>query len=912
MLRRIFPTIYTVVVASLLAFVALAVLQFNQINSELEREKINILAKRVAAPFEAAASIGLPFSSVRNTDVLLERSRQLDSAIKGAFLFGADGTLLASAASAGLDAASLGASVPNGAGAGRTWSGDTGNGHFAGVRLFGADGRLAGGVLLAYSGRESAARSWAIVGKLLSTALIFAFLGAPLIWLTMRWALRGLTVFYDGIDGELREIYCQGWVSRNASRRGRAPCSGASDTLAKCFDAAERRYREAVDAGGPPASVPPDSSSTEPHDKPHRATPAPPGFRGRLALALFVYIAAAFMAFSVLVLFAFEQAIEPELESRATVVAELIQHEVQRTLELGIPISALGGLSPYVEGVLQDFREISSITILSGNAEPIAEASRGATMGGPLSANLATAIGIGAGAADLPVLAGSEIVGTIRIEGSEAFVHTRLRDVVLDVSVLAVAMLLIGVEIALASVNASVWKPHMQLMRLLDEQRRGRFIHMMRERGPEAVRRLAARLNAYARDVAARGGGHRIPPIPLQTSDSADIRLPLFFFALGSEITAAFLPILAGGAARPTWLTADSAAAAPLIVYLVCVGILSPFAGALGRRFGTKPLFLGSVPIAVVALIWMAAGDSVTQITLARGLVAMAYALATVSAQDYALRAAPAASRVTTMNIFMGVVLGGTFCGSVIGGVVSSRLGFSVAILLGAVFILAAGASCRFGMGGSAGDPGAEPVRPIQGAQLQAEKPRLVALFVGLAMPLSAVTAAFIWYYVPISLHAEGERPADIARVVMLYYLAAILLGPVVGSLGRRDHRTALLALAGAALSGLSLLMLNLQSGTWVTTLVVLGVGAGHALLRSPVYALALDLGGASMRPVAILRFLERAGALSGLILAAALSNTGRLASTGPLLGVVVFSGAILFIATNVVLVLNKKERHPC
>ncbi len=912
-LRRIFPAIYSVVVASLLAFVALAVLQFNQINSELEREKINILANRVAAPFESAATIGLPLSSVRNTDVLLERARQVDSAIEGALLFSADGTLLASSASARFDATSLGTLVRNGAGSGRTWSGDSADGYFAGVRLFGVDGRLAGAVLLTYSGREGTARSWTIIGKLLSTVLIFAVAGVPLIWFTMRWALRSLAASYDRIDGELREIDHRSWLARHALDPDRAPCSSPSATLAEWFDRAAFAYREAVDEGGPKApSVLTQPAATDPSASSHEAMWTTPGFRLRLASVLFAYIAAAFMAFSVLVLFAFEQAIEPELQNRAAVVAELIQDEVQRTLELGIPISALGGLSPYVEGILQDFREVSSIAILSGNGEPIAEASREIAWSGPFASTLTTTIGIAAGTADLPILSGSEVVGTIRIEGSEALVHTRVRDVVLDVSILAFAILLIGMEIALAYVNASVWKPYVQLTVLLDEQRRGRFRHVVRERGPEAVRRLAARLNAYARDVVARRCAHRNLPRLLHTSESADIRLPLFFFALGSEVTAAFLPILAGGAARPPWLMADTAAAIPLIVYLICVGLLSPFVSALGRRFGTKSLFLGSVPIAVVALTWMATGESVTEISLARGLVALAYALATVAVQDYALRAEPTASRVTTMSVFVSVILGGTFCGSVIGGVVSSRLGFSAAILLGAVFIVVAAATCILGMRGPAGEPGALQVRRAEGARMEADRPRLFALFVGLAVPLSAVTAAFIWYYVPVYLHAGGQRPADIARVIMLYYLAAILLGPMVGSLGRQIDRTTFLALVGAALAGFSLLILNGQSGPWATSVVVLGVGAGHALLRSPIYALALDLGGASTRAVSILRFLERAGALAGLILAAALSSMGRFGLTGPVLGVVVLGGAILFTVTDVATGRDKKEGHPC
>ena len=102
------------------------------------------------------------------------------------------------------------------------------------------------------------------------------------------------------------------------------------------------------------------------------------------------------------------------------------------------------------------------------------------------------------------------------------------------------------------------------------------------------------------------------------------------------------------------------------------------------------------------------------------------------------------------------------------------------------------------------------------------------------------------------------------------------------------------------------------MSGPWATSVVVLGVGAGHALLRSPIYALALDLGGASTRAVSILRFLERAGALAGLILAAALSSMGRFGLTGPVLGVVVLGGAILFTVTDVATGRDKKEGHPC
>lgn len=903
MLRRIFPAIYSVVVASLLAFIALAVLQFNQINSEMEREKVGILASRVAAPFEAAATIGLPLSSVRNAGVLLERARQLDTAIEGVFLFGADGALLKSAAAPGVDSATLGASLRNLVGTVQTWSGDTSQGYYAGVRLLSPDDELVGGIAIAYSGRKGASQSWAIVGKLLLSGLIFAIVAAPLIWLALRRALSGVVSSYEEIDSELGQVERANWVRSGPA--GPAPRQDGSPLFGQLFRAAEARYRDAAEREVGPAGP----------EAPHLDAPAPPELRSRLSLTLSAFIALAFAGFSAVVLFAFEEAIEPELESRATVVAELIRSEMQRTLELGIPISALGGLSPYLESILHDFREISGISIALPNGETIAEAgvdaSAGESITSSIGAAFSEAVGIDAGTVELPMLAGSAVVGTVQISGSELFIQTRLRDVFLDVSILAIAMLLIGVEIAVSTVNASIWKPHAQMTRLLEEQCRGSFIHVMRERGPEVVRRLAARLNAHALDLATRGCGRRPAPTLLRTSETADIRLPLLLFALGAEITASFLPLLAGGAARPPWLPIDLAAAAPLIVYLVCVAALSPFAGALGRRFGPTPLFLYSIPVAFGALVWMAAAGGVTQIALARGVVAVGYALATVAAQEYALRAEPAASRVSTMSVFIGLILSGTFCGSVIGGVVASRLGFSTAILLGAVFILAAGATCKVNMGGPSGSPFATPATRLDSAMTRAEKRCLAALLIGLAMPLSAVTAGFIWYYVPVTLGVEGQRPADIARVVMLYYLAAILLGPVVGSIGRRDHLTVPVALTGASLAGLSLLALYARTDLWTTAFVVLSVGTGHALLRSPIYALTLGLGGASTRPVSILRFLERAGALIGLVLAAALSSSGRLASLAPLLGLVALGGVLLFFVADTALTRSRQVRHP-
>src|SRR3546814_6860193 len=68
-------------------------------------------------------------------------------------------------------------------------------------------------------------------------------------------------------------------------------------------------------------------------------------------------------------------------------------------------------------------------------------------------------------------------------------------------------------------------------------------------------------------------------PLRLRLSDINDVRLPLFFFSVSTEIAAAFLPLYARAASRPEWLSPEIAAAAPLVLYLLAVAALSPFAG---------------------------------------------------------------------------------------------------------------------------------------------------------------------------------------------------------------------------------------------------------------------------------------------------------------------------------------------
>lgn len=592
------------------------------------------------------------------------------------------------------------------------------------------------------------------------------------------------------------------------------------------------------------------------------------------------------MALGLIAIAAFERAVAPELTNRTRLIGSIVRSDVQRSLELGIPFRELVGLDRYVTDTLDKFGEVDRISVKDASGSTVLEVQ---SLSGPSllqRIGLGEVVGIRGNDFSLPILAGNELVGQIVVEVSPQFVETRLRDVFLDIVVIALVATLVALELVLMVAIGSVGKPFARILHLLNQQREGNFVHQVRPGGLSGLGRVAARLNDHAADLserlAALPAAARVRlagrieariaegrPVRLRLSDFNDIRLALFLFSVATEIAAAFLPVYARTAARPDWFSANLAAAAPLALYLVTVAALSPFGGALARRFGARRLFLASVPPTALALMAMGLSDSVVAISLWRAVIGVFFAIATVACHEYAIRAAGDERSARPAGAFVAVIFGGVFAGSALGGIIAGRFGFETAFFAGAAIALLSGAVGLATMMGRAGDPDPQAQSVAKRAGLAWRlHPRFLLLLAGIVAPMNAATAIFVWYLTPLMLAAAGSGPAENARVVMLYYLAIVLLGPMVAQLSDGRLGPVVLVVTGAVTSGLALLSLDLWGGFWAVTAAVAGLGVGHALIRAPQYALALRLADGSGSLSAV-RLIERGSALLGLLLSA-------------------------------------------
>ncbi|MBB3064539.1 MFS transporter [Limibacillus halophilus] len=604
--------------------------------------------------------------------------------------------------------------------------------------------------------------------------------------------------------------------------------------------------------------------------------------RIRLTLALIVIVTMTIGMFSTVTFRAFDQAVAPELEQRMQLLGMLLRADLQRPLELGIPLDAVAGFDERVADIVKKFPEVQSVQILTRDGTSALDISDAAASAAPSNRP-----GTDARTYRFAVLVGSVVAAEIVLTENPRLLETQLLHVLFDIAIVALAIVVIGVEVILLLAARSIWLPRDAVAALLEEQSQGRFDRIVSIPAGGPLSALAARLNDRARHLA----GREVSPPHLAIPSPLMARMPLFLLALGTETTASFLPVMARDLHRWDWLSPAAAAAAPLVAYLLAAATVAPFAGPLVRHLGPRSAFLWSVIPIVTGLALMAESSGVLGAATGRMLVAVGYTIAATACSLHALWAGGRAEAARTQASINSALYGGVLAGSIIGGVAAFEVGYSAAILLGAVVVIIAGSTAHCALSGS----GTTPSTPRKSSTPQVHEGRtFAAIAFGLAVPLSITTAMVIWYLVPLLLSSAGFDAAMTARVVMLYYLCAVFVAPLVGHfLGTTGSGMA--ASAGALISGLALLIAGALDGSTSLIVAVAVIGVGHAMLRAPIFALVNEVAESHPERIDHLRVIERGGAVVAFLVASVTASPDHPAVVFTTLGALTLSGLAVF-----------------
>lgn len=404
-----------------------------------------------------------------------------------------------------------------------------------------------------------------------------------------------------------------------------------------------------------------------------------------------------------------------------------------------------------------------------------------------------------------------------------------------------------------------------------------------------------------------------IPQAPPLATSSAFMRPVIFLCMFAIDLSLSFVPLRLGELNPNLFgLPPDVVLGLPVSAEMFMVGLAIMLGGFWSEKAGWRPLLLAGV--AVVALGNLASGLTAHPLLYiaSRGLAGAGYGLLNLAAQLFVLANSRPDQRAGNLAAVFAGLFAGALCGSASGGLIADRLGYA------AVFLVAAALLALTGLilwrvlprqdriiSDRISTPKTQP--SWRDILTFVTDPRMAALLFLNIVPSAFVTVCLFQFFVPVSLHQGGASPADIGRVVMIFPLVIVYLGPLFGRLvDRSRHKYRPLALAGLIAAG-GVAVLLPTDGILAATLAVLLLGLSNAILSNAQGAYALELPATqrfgSARAMGLYNVAERLGQVIGPVsLGTVLAVWGRDAGLGVM--------AVGFAAMSIVFVVVSSRRE--
>lgn len=919
---------FTAIIATVLIVLAvLSTLQHNALYSNLIRQRLSVVAQTTADSFQSVVNLGLPISMVRNARELLTRAQQTDHRIIAIHAFNPTGIIVQTTDPDDPSDVPKEVQLAQSLADGSEWSVESDTELFSGISISNAAGTTVGNIVVVYPKSEFEAHTAAVVRHIATTTIILLVIFSVAAWLLLRLRLSGAIHGLSRLDGLLAAL------RRGDGDAARSPpmteteaeklgfLRADMETLEDNLNEATENYAkvkailgEVDDAPGAPPTAVADSVVM---------TSAPETSLARLIARKLMpwaglLIVGSALALALLTIRTVNGSIEPEIANRTTLMGTVINRNIQRAVSAGVPLGKLVGAEQYFGNFLKEFPEVAYIGVATGRI--ILEAGeREENIYGPRRSSKDVVA--------YPIKSDGEQIGYIIIDVDTGYIASEFENVLLDLGVVALVAILLAFEVLVVMMSVSLTAPFNRLQHLVTLQAAGDFSRRIESRGRHAVDLIGAflseRAEALHRGFARAGGDDRSRTLEdLQSryglsaqrpklmvfSYLNDIRLPLFLVAAASQLPLAFFPLFTRAAYNPlTWLDLGVVIALPIAGYQLAILLGSPYARPLANRFGYRGfMLLMSVPT-IVAYVGLYFATNVIEIILFRTVSGFGYATIMLACQDYVLDVAPKQQRSRSLGVYSGVLFAGIFCGTAMGGVLADRLGQETVFLVSAALMLLAGLLVyRLIPGRRAQTPVEQTPADTSSVSIWAPlgNLRFAALVFGIAIPASIVLQTFVAYLATLYLSELGASAADIGRTLMGFFLMIALVGPATARVtdGRVDP--AMMALAGAVLSGVSLL----AGAVWGTQLGILvavwGAGIGQGMARGPQVSVAISMAESDLRHLGSnsvlgsLRTLERGGSIIGLVLVALLSSHIGYPAAIAVIGVWAIAGAVAYAAS--------------
>ena len=528
----------------------------------------------------------------------------------------------------------------------------------------------------------------------------------------------------------------------------------------------------------------------------------------------------------------------PEIHKKTEAVGRSLVKQLERALDLGIPLDQFKGMDLVFKPVMSDNQEIVSMAILSLDGKVLYQNETPS---------------VGAAKAEIEVVKNADILlstfhikhdkknqAILKIGTDKQYVTRSIRNIMYDIATILAISLLIAAEVIFFFIRISLAGPIENLVRLIKGVKEKHIFFLNDKMSGDEIGSLMKKVNAYllnfssvldkgkqkfekaARrlkdskeflDLNARADGIRSSyafdknSISDNFVDPRTIRTPIFLFIFCETLTISFLPTYGYQLYTPLWgIPKEILVGAPVAMFMFAFAFFMPLTGYISNRHGIKKTFILGTLISVFGYCLCAIAETMSYLIIARAIGAMGYAFAFISSQSLLASSKTIDSKTDTSSIFLFAIGSATLCGAPIGGILADNIGYQSTFILSGIFsALSAIVVYKY-------IP--EPTvlkESVLRARFSFQKflkllkdPLFASMLFLCALPARIMFGGFLFFLAPLYLLYLGNSQSTIGRVTMIYGLIMYITSPLISNLIKKKLSPLLCALLGSVLIGLS------------------------------------------------------------------------------------------------------------
>lgn len=592
-----------------------------------------------------------------------------------------------------------------------------------------------------------------------------------------------------------------------------------------------------------------------------------------------------------------------QIDRNARSVLHLAQEQVQHALSLGIPPGKLVGVDAMLKAELETAPEVAflawqaapgsaPVLVSQANVSPqAATQALAAAPDGKLAFRLVQQ--------SITALTGAERSASLSGGTTFAYIDARVRAILVDLAFAILVGLVLAREMLGATWQRCALRPYLDFSLLWPAWRRQAAQWCQRadlasEAGARLLRswwrEVVQTLDALAAQAAALLRGE---PLGTRAMALVRIRLLVFLTALSDELLRPFFTVFAsemqplGIPMSPTTL-----AALPVSTFMLTLALAQPLGPWLARRVPMRWALCVTSLAGAGLLLATARTVDAGQLMLLRAGSGLVYGLLLILAQTAIVRLVDASGRARGLVEVVSAIVAAGVCGPALGGLLVQQLGTGLAF-----------AACALCLGAAALVSLSLPLLPSEAqgnlpalswrgmlAVLRNRQVMAVTWFAAVPARLAAV--ALLVVVTPLYLEAQGESAAISGRVLLAYFLAFMVVAPLVARWSDLSGRRRPWVVWGCVLSAVACALMVLVGGAWGAALCCALLGVAQAFQSAPQLALVTEVfetsssGNAAIaaqthaatptQALAAFRFLERFGSiLAPFVVALAVSQLG-------------------------------------